>query len=97
MSQRRRYSERPLLLGCLPAPIAKPLNLLDLVGFMQKPRSPNRLRGVVGLSGDLSKPEKNEAWCRWRCKLGAADSGEKSRPRKRLTRSGTCRGTRGSG
>jgi hypothetical protein len=33
---------------------------------------------VVGLSGNLSKPAKNEAWCHWRRKLGAADSGKES-------------------
>ena len=43
--------------------------LHDLLGSLQKPRSHNRLRSVVGLSGDLSKPAKNEAWCRWRRKL----------------------------
>ena len=45
---------------------------------LQKPRSPNRLQSVVGLSGELSKPAKNEARCRWRRKLGAADSGERA-------------------
>jgi len=60
------------------SPIVKLLNLLDLLGSMQKPRSPNRLRDVVGLSGDLSKPAKMRARCRWRRKLGAADSGERA-------------------
>jgi len=45
---------------------------------LQKPRSPNRLRDVVGLSGDLSKPAKMKARCCWRRKLGAADSGERA-------------------
>src|SRR5580704_2800317 len=35
-----------------------------LLGSTQKPRLPNRLRTVVGLSGDLSKPAKMKARCR---------------------------------
>ena len=46
------------LLGCLPAVMAKSLNLLDLLGFMQKPRSRNTLRLVVGLSGICLSQQK---------------------------------------
>jgi hypothetical protein len=31
-----------------------------------------------GTIGEFAKPAKNEAWCRWRRKLGAADSGERA-------------------
>jgi hypothetical protein len=41
---------------------------------LQKPRSRNTLRGVVGLSG-ITKLANDEARSRWRRKLGAADSG----------------------
>ena len=75
---------------------APPIYPHDLLGSMQKPRSENRLQPSWDYRG-LSKPAKNEARCRWRRKLGAAELWGKSRPRKMLARSGTCRGTRGSG
>jgi hypothetical protein len=56
---------------------APPIYPHDLLGSMQKPRSENRLQPSWDYRG-LSKPAKNEARCRWRRKLGAADSGERA-------------------
>ena len=50
------------------------LYLHDLLGTTQKPRSPNRLRGVGSYRGICQA--KMEVRCRWRRKLGVADSGE---------------------
>jgi hypothetical protein len=58
----------------------------------QKPRSLNKVPVIVGLSGDLSKSAERK-----RSAVGAANRCGRlwgwSRPREKLTRSGTCRGT----
>jgi hypothetical protein len=75
---------------------APPLSPHDLRGSMQKPRSENRLQPSWDYRG-LSKPAKNEAPCRLAPQTRCGRLWGKSRPRKMLARSGTCRGTRGSG
>ena len=66
--------------------------------FLAKATITLQAPGRRGTIGEFAKPAKMKARCRWRRKVGAAeDFWGKSRPRKTLTRSGTCRGTRGSG
>ena len=50
-----------------------------------------------GTTGGLSKPAKNESAVPLALQTRCGRLWGKSRPRKMLTRSGTCRGTRGSG
>ena len=76
-----------LAVGQFP-PIAKLPGLLDLLGSLQKPRSRSRLWTVVGLSSESESAVPLAPQTRCGRLWG------KSRPRKQLTWSGTCRGTR---